>query len=110
MCLERNKSLSAVAQAALWHYSQQRGMALMLTNTGERGSFTTHPLSTVPILHRQQGHLSFTGLWSHTAAPHQILQLLIITIITSLESLKSTCRQTVICQITDIKAVVTEAV
>lgn len=54
--------------------------------------------------------LSLTGLCSHTAAPHQILQLLIITIITSLESLKSTYRQTVICQITDIKAVVTEAV
>lgn len=58
VCLERNKSLRAVAQAVLWHYSQQRGTLLMLTNTGERGSFTTHPLSKVPILHRQQRCLS----------------------------------------------------
>lgn len=58
VCLECDKSLRAVAQAVLWHYSQQRGTPLMLTNTGERGSFTTHPLSTVPILHRQQRHLT----------------------------------------------------
>lgn len=57
-CLERNKSLLAVAWVALWHYSLRRGMVLMLTNTGEQGSFTTHPLSAVPILHRLQGHFS----------------------------------------------------
>lgn len=57
-CLERNKSLQAVAWVALWHYSLRRGMVLMLTNTGEQGSFTTHPLSAVPILHRLQGHFS----------------------------------------------------
>lgn len=45
VCLERDKSLQAVTRAVLWHYSQQRGTPLMLTNTGERGSFTTHPLS-----------------------------------------------------------------
>lgn len=57
VCLEHDKSLRAVAQAVLWHYSQQRGMLLMLTNTGERGSFTIHPLSKVPILHQQQRRL-----------------------------------------------------
>lgn len=75
MCLERNKSLWTVTQAALWHYSQQRGTALMLTNTGERGSFTTHPLSIVPILHRQQGHLSLLQLRLHTTGQHQIIRL-----------------------------------
>lgn len=57
-CLERNKSLLAVARVALRHYSVKRGMALMLTNTGEQGSFTTHPLSIVPILQWLLGHLS----------------------------------------------------
>lgn len=57
-CLERNKSLLAVARVALRHYSVKRGMALMLTNTGEQGSFTTHPLSIVPIQQWLLGHLS----------------------------------------------------
>lgn len=57
-CLERNKSLLAVARVALRHYSVKRGMALMVTNTGEQGSFTTHPLSIVPILQWLLGHLS----------------------------------------------------
>lgn len=45
VCLERDKSLQPVTRAVLWHYSQQKGMPLMLTNTGEQRSFTTHPLS-----------------------------------------------------------------
>lgn len=45
VCLESDKSLQGVTQAVLWHYSQQRGTQLMLTNTAEWGSFTTHPLS-----------------------------------------------------------------
>lgn len=45
VCLECDKSLQAVTQAVLWHYSQQRRPLLMLTNTVEWGSFTTHPLS-----------------------------------------------------------------
>lgn len=56
--LTGNKSPWPVARAALRHYSEQRGTALNLTNTGGWGSFTTHPLSAVPIVHQQQGHLS----------------------------------------------------
>lgn len=57
-CLERNKSPLAVARVALRHYSAKRGMVLILTNTREQGSFTTHPLSIVPILQWLLGHLS----------------------------------------------------
>lgn len=45
VCLESDKSLQGVTRAVLRHYSQQRGTQLMLTNTAEWGSFTTHPLS-----------------------------------------------------------------
>lgn len=57
-CLGRNKSPLAVARVALRHYSAKRGMVLILTNTREQGSFTTHPLSIVPILQWLLGHLS----------------------------------------------------
>lgn len=45
VCLEGDKSPQAVTSAVLRHYSQLRGALLMLTNTVEWGSFTTHPLS-----------------------------------------------------------------
>lgn len=45
VCLDYDKSLQAVTRAVLWYYSQQRGAALMPTDTGERGSFTTHPFN-----------------------------------------------------------------
>lgn len=62
VCLQCNKSLQAVTQAVLWHYSQQRGTLLMLTNTAERGSFTTHPLSSCQYKQQRclllsQGHV-----------------------------------------------------
>lgn len=76
-CLERNKSLLAVAWVALWHYSLRRGMVLMLTNTGEQGSFTTHPLSAVPILHRLQGHFSPSQGYIRTSQD-RIIRLLIL--------------------------------